>query len=93
MHSIALFCLIMFKRLILLQTIIADALSMTQVFSIRSFRDFELLDKIKLAKSAFLAFFCSFALAKSSVAHLVEFLTKISPTSKLLNRRGFLLVE
>lgn len=75
--------------LILLQIILADALFMAQVFSIRAFRDFDLLDKIMLARSVFLAFFCSFALTKRSVADLVEFLIRNSPTSKFFNRHGF----
>lgn len=89
MYSIAQLCFIMLIWLILLQTILADALFMAQVFSIRAFRDFDLLDKIMLARSVFLAFFCSFALTKRSVADLVEFLIRNSPTSKFFNRHGF----
>ena len=62
---------------------------MAQVLSMR---DLEFLDRIKFARFVFPAFFCSLALANSSVVVLMEFPTNIKVTqpSWLLTSPSFL---
>ena len=61
-----------------------------RVFSSKSLNAFVERDKTKFARSFFPAFFCSSAIAKSSVLLLILFWTTHSDASKLDSARGFL---